>query len=325
MAISPSTENYSIFSGSFLFDKNFSGNGYRHFGNIPELSVSFEVNKESNFSSMAEMRVKDDEWVTETNVSASGSFMDITAQNLADAMLGAVSSGTQSAGSLDAQVFTTAAGLYKDIGKTGLTYFKIYHGTPTGGTFSPAGTLTFDDSETCKIVWADTTNNILYCITASGTLAAGQDATDATATAAINRIETVSGVIVTDAATATKMYVKSTDYDDIPAGALIRENSAGDIAANTVYISADYPLLNVDTVSMLENSETTGEAVFIGTNSKGNRIKQTFHKVTLTIDGDLSLIGDGTSLNTIPFSMEILADTTRAVGDQYYSTEVISA
>ncbi len=100
-------------------------------------------------------------------------------------------------------------------------------------------------------------------------------------------------------ATTDVLLVEGTDYEIDKQLGLVRFKSTavnivnGDPVIWTITTGATTPK-NLDQVNALERSQVEGALLFIQDNSAdcGQKTEYRFHKVSLTADGDLSLIGD---------------------------------
>ncbi|HAU29801.1 MAG TPA: hypothetical protein DCW68_06825 [Rhodospirillaceae bacterium] len=95
-AVSPSTDNYSILKGE-LYARKKGEIGWDHLGNVPEFTLTLNVETAEHFSSMAGVKSQDAEITTQVGGEVSLTLEEITSKNLARSLLGSTSQLTQAA------------------------------------------------------------------------------------------------------------------------------------------------------------------------------------------------------------------------------------
>jgi len=280
--------------GSIFFKKD-GETGKHHFGEVTVFSNTPEISKTPFKTSLNSSGTVYEE-IDETNYTGTMTYLEMTVYNIALAMLSSdIVVGAQTVGTLDGVATTTISGKFVSLGKAYTYYKKLVLGAV--GTLAIGETVTSDGTgtPTGKIVWIGDDYIEVISTTGNATdFAAGDTITGGTSTetAVISQSLTVSGAIVTDAATATVRYVKNTDYDYYATSGDLGENPDGSIAANTVYVSCDYKAKVTKQVTPLAESITQGEMWFEGDTDYGRHFKIWYPKVNLVADGEMGWIGE---------------------------------
>lgn len=109
MATSPSTDNYYIGKGIVSFQKDNTGE-FRDVGNVPVFDVTPNVTKLDHFSSRAGIKQKDRSVVVDQSATLAMTMDEVTAANLALAMMGAVETDTDGNSIIRAQTLSEVVG-----------------------------------------------------------------------------------------------------------------------------------------------------------------------------------------------------------------------
>jgi len=231
------------------------------------------------------------------------------------------SASAQTAGYLEDSAITMTSGEYANVGKLDCFLTKVSHGTVTSGPFTMGDTVTGGTSSaTGKVGWVG--SGFLELINVSGTFVAGETITSSAKSATVSAVEVIEDMIVCDAASATARYVQGTDYRlDVAYGYIMKLPSPGTIGA-TAYVSCDYGALDIRTVHALSASAIEKKITFVSDQDDiGPRMRITYWKVNLLMDGDRQQIGEGEA----PMKMTgtVLVDSTQPTGQQISKTEMI--
>lgn len=292
-------------------------------GEIDGLSDSISVSEDKIYSNRTAGKVVIGTVANETEASLSFGAREQTEFNLQMGyQAGAASDSSQLAGALDAVEKTLVEGAYLDMGKTDCFLTRLTIGAVTGGPFVAGETVTGGTSTaTGKVAWTET--GLLELINVTGTFVVGETLTGGTSTAsaAIATVNKVNDMVVTNnAATPTTRYELGTDYDLDADYGYIRKASGSTIAA-AVFISADHAAMTKHTIHAMSAQGTEKRLVFVSDkNDKGRRMRYTYHRVSLTLNGEAQKIGSGEQV--IPIQGTIMADTSKPTGQQFISVEV---
>lgn len=321
----PHDPNNYLYGKGRLYFKATGETAYMDLGNVPNFETNYELTKTEHYSSRSGTKLKDLSFISEKKVLGTFNLEESAAELLDLALLGdGVVAGSQSASYLNAVATTLVDDKFVDLGKIDLSYVKVSHGTVATGPFTVGETVEGATSEaTAKIGWVATGH--LELVNVAGTFSVGETIEGASsgATATVTAVETITDVIVTDAAAATTRYAAGTDYSVDCFGGLIRELSAtSTITAHGVYVSANYPAKTTKAVRVLASTAKTGELLFVGEPDQGPKLRYQAWTVSMTVSGAVGLISE--DISQIPMEAEILADTTNHAAEPYARvTEII--
>jgi hypothetical protein len=314
MPLASNTANYS-FGKAKIYFKRTGETGFLYLGQIPACELLPEIETHEEFDNTADVKLKLDEWILTKKLAGSVELKEYSPENLQMAgMATAITSTSQTATTLDGTTLTTITDRFISVGNLGgLSYKKISIGTVTGDPFEAGETITGTSTETAKII--DVQTGYLLVIADSGleltdTITGGTSS----ASAPITGIETISGAMIGDAATAatlTKIYTAGTDYDFDAMGGLIRELTGGTIAAHTSYIYADVPAKTLKKMYTLSGGFTEGQLLIVGNTKDGYGPKMRFEswdngKARLKPTGGIKMISE--TPESLTFDIEILSD-----------------
>ena len=120
----PSTQHYSILKGR-LFWRGENDTHYRALGNAPSLEYEPSVETRDHYSDMTPVRTKDRSTLVETSATLSIELDEITASNLALALLGEAADFTQSQLTSQTQQIDLAPGAVIDTGHTNISNVDV--------------------------------------------------------------------------------------------------------------------------------------------------------------------------------------------------------
>lgn len=312
----PSNAQTNLYKGKGIGYVKITGeSGWRDLGEVSVAAETPEVTKTDFFTNRSGIKTKSFSTTDEVTLTGSLTLLEgHTKENMElAAYSGTPTAGSQTIGTLDVVETTTIADQFVETGKLYLYHWKLTHGTITGTDFVVGETVTSDGTGTPsgKVAYVGS-GYIEVVSTTSNTndFAAGDDITGGTGAgvATISIAVEVSGAIVTDD-DGSDRYVKGTDYTEDTLGGLIREDTGGSIAANTVYVSADYKALNLNVLNILSETSTTGEFKFIGHNDQGMRWNVWHPSVSFTPDGEIGLITEENAELTVAMEIYSMSDT----------------
>jgi len=303
-----------------------AGSSFRDLGELDGLNFNLAVTTETLKTNRTADRSIIKEKETEREGSLSFGLQEQTEQNLLMALLGtSVSSDNQTASYVADTAVTLVDDEYVDLGHLNVFVTKL-SGTITG-TVECGDSVTGDSSgATGDIAWTE--SGLVELVNVSGTFTSGEKAeVDGSNYITISGIETAEDVVVVDAAigsgTPTTRYVNGTDYSLDADYGYLRMLSAGSITS-PAYVSYDYEAVTRNNFYAMSASSVQKKVIVVtDKDDDGPRMRYTFHKVNIKMNGDWSLIGDGPA--PIPMEGTVVKDTSQASGQEYYKTEVMGA
>lgn len=327
MATAPNTDNYTLGKGVVFFDQLVAGayQGERDLGNAPAFTFNIAVEKLEHYSSRGGLKAKDKEIISQITPGLAFTLDEVNKENLALLTLGDITTVTQTAGSVAAEVITAHLGKRTDLAYRGIICWDLPYNdaaadnvifvvgeivTGAGGATgvvlkvtgtSAAGTLTIARTNTTDFVDAEV-------ITGGGTGLADVNSTTGGALA------TGTPLILVQDDADTVTYVAGTDYeiditlsdDDIGRIRIIETGSITD--EEVLHVTYQYAGLTYTNISMFANTQVIGKLRFVSDNPAGTQQELQIWSVSLTPSGDTAMIGDDWS--TLGFVGEILKDET---------------
>lgn len=119
-------------------------------------------------------------------------------------------------------------------------------------------------------------------------------------------VRNVTAVVVTDVA-GTTTYIAGTDYNvDLPLGRLQIIKGGAIADADVVHVDYSRPVATWSRIKTGANSEITGALRIVADAAIGANRDWYMPKVTLTPDGDIPVIQDGTDAAKMGFGVEVL-------------------
>ena len=259
------------------------------------------------------------EAVDETTATLKFGLKEQTEENLKVALMAAsVSSDNQVANGVYQTTKTWVADEYIDLGKLNVYSTKVT-GTITG-TLAIGDTVTGDVSnKTGKIAFVGT--NFIELVEVSGPMD-----TDTKLTKDVGNYITVSGLAVQDdvvivSSDGATRRVQGTDYTIEPKAGYVRKLTGGSLA-DADKVSFDYSAVTRKVLYGLSSNTVLRKVTFVtDADDYGPRKRYTFHKVNLSPEGDMTLLGDGTEVLNVTGT--VVRDTTQQSGQEYYKVEVM--
>jgi len=234
MAISPSTDNYTLGKGIVFFDKKDSitslYGGERDLGNAPAFTFNIAIEKLEHYSSRGGLKAKDKEIISQITPGVSFTLDEINKENLALLTLAQLNEVSQSAGYVSAEVITAAhLGLRSDLEFRNVGTEFCSTGAFTGGPFTDGEALSLAPSGATAIFCQGTDGTGVWLAVVTGTPASGDtitgDTSSATATMDAAPVWTPGVLLVQDDAD-TVTFVAGTDYE---VSTLLKDDSIGRI------------------------------------------------------------------------------------------------
>jgi len=292
-----------------------------HFGPGIDLTQDVTTEEETDYRNPGRGKIMSD--VTETDPQLALVLREQSEFNLQlSLMMGDFVDDNQAASYMDGVSSAyTAIYNYLDLGYRNAFSTKIIHGTESAPGFALNEPVTSTSGGTGKIKW-HVTDSYVEIVNKGGTWAVGDTITGTTTStsALITSVQELDDIIVCDAEPGTVRYVKGTDYNFFPEVGFWAITDSG--LSSPVFISADYPAVDKKFAFGLATT-TIEKKITLITNEadRGPTFKFTFWRMSLALNGAITVVGDGIGL--INLTGKILADSDQATGEQYYKMEYI--
>lgn len=314
MAISPSTDNYTLGKGIVYFNQLVSTGVYageRDLGNAPAFAFNLALEKLEHYSSRGGLRAKDKEIISQISPGVSFTLDEINAENVKLLTLGDSAEQTQTGGVAAAEVVVANEGLfsdldYREVGSTALAHGSVTNGpfqvgeTVTGGTSTATGTVTMVGTGVLYVATTDTFQD-------AEVITGGTSTASATTTAAP---AWTAGVILVQDDTDTTTYVAGTDYSlstqDAKVGRIFTITGGSITDADDLHITYQYATSTYTEIYAFKQTQLEGKLRFVSDNPAGTQQEVLIHRVSLAPSGDTAYIGDDWS--TLAFTGEVLKD-----------------
>lgn len=313
----------------------FNGTGRCYAADVGAAGVGMEIGEMDGLSdsySTSEDKIKSNRTAAratlmtvknETEVSVQFGMREQSVENLELAYSADPANDTsQLASYLDAVSTVMTAKEYSDVGKVNCFIHKLGHGSVTGGPFVVGETVSGGTSSaTGDIAWVG--SGYVELINVAGTFVSGETITGSTsaATAALSTVEKLKDMVVTDAAIPTTRYEQGVDYRVDADYGYVMKLPDGSIGANA-YISCDHAAATIKAMHAMSAGDVEKKLTFVSdADDLGPRVRYTYWRVKMTLNGDNQKIGDGESV--LSMTGTVLADTTKPAGEQYVKIEVI--
>lgn len=318
--LSSSPDNIRFNGTGRVYAGAVNGTSFDELGELDNLGFSVNVTTDKLKTSRNASKVTILEVESEREASLTFGLREMSNENLKMALLtDAITTANQTAGYEYQSTPTLVDDLYIDLGHLNLLVTKLTGvitgtlaagDTVTGGTSAATGKIAFVGSGYIELV------NV------SGTFASGEEVYETQSTNYITPtgVSIVEDVVITDVTGATRR-VQGTDYSVDADSGYVRKLSAGSIEATDV-VSYDYESLDKQYLHGMSASSVQKKLIFVSDkDDQGPRQRWIFHKVQINMSGDFPLIGSGASILSV--TATVLADTSRASGDEYFTTELI--
>ena len=314
----PSKKNLYYGKGQLLFRPE-GQNGFLHFGNVPSLEITPEVEKTEKYESMSAEKTLYDSRVQQKKATTSFTLDEFSRDNVAMAFLGRVLKGTRPGQALEAKSVNVTPGQYVPLDVIDCRYTRLRIDAPEG-TWTAGETVTqTQPAASGKIVTAE--ENVLCLVNVTGTFTRGASIAtgEADDTATVAGVEIVRGAIV-QASTGDTVYKAGADYHLIDKGGMLCILPGGAAAsAETVKVTCDCPAREVETIQALSEKECRGELLFIGSTTP--RMNLRAWKVDLKVSGGVGMIND--DAGSIPMSGEFLSDSLNHPESPFFDVEYL--
>jgi hypothetical protein len=318
MAVSPSTENYTLGKGVVFFDQKDLATGMftgeRDLGNAPEFAFNVALEKLEHFSSRGGLKAKDKEIISQITPGVTFTLDEINVANMALLTLADVDTVTQVAGDAQAEVVTAHVGKRSDLSFRNVGLTTLSHGTVTTGPFVEGEVVTGATSSATGTV-ISVGLDFVQVVVSSGVFETGEEISGDTslATANLNADPAfVSGVLLVQDDADLITYVKGVDYD---LSTILRDDKIGRILildgstipdGAEIHVTYGYEAASYTEIKAFNNTQIEGQLRFVSDNPAGTQQELEIWRCSLTPTGDTAMIGDDWS--TLGFTGEILKD-----------------
>lgn len=316
-----------LYGGGFrMFWKEKTSTAWQEVGHFNDLSVSPSVSKESLSGSRTAARGTIKSRVTERKVAISVTPIELSTENLRMALLAeAPTQENQTASYRDLASLTVVEDGYVRLGHNDVFITRIPIGTVTSGPFQVGETVTGGTSSASgEIAWSAT--GLLELVHVSGTFVAGEVLTGGTSSAHATAasVQKVKDLVVVNSAAPTIRYTQGDDYDLQADEGMFRVLSSGDISGNP-YVAYSYDAHSGEKLYQYSGGNVINKEVLIVSDkdNDGPRFELYYPSVDWTMDGDWSLLSDDAS--SLPFSGEVLEDSTQISGQEYGYIKLMKA
>lgn len=259
------------------------------------------------------------EAVDKTEATLTFGLKEQTEENLKMALMAsAVNSENQLAGHVFQDTKTWIADQYIDMGKLDVFSTRLSHGAVTDGPFAVGDTVTqASPAASGKVAYVD--SGFIEVVNVTGTFTVGQAITSSAKTATLSGVTVKNDAVITSADGATRRS-QGTDYTIVPKAGFVRKLSSGDLV-DADKVSFDHPALNRKILHGLSTNTVLRKVTFVtDPDDHGPRKRVTFHKVNLSPDGEMTLMGDGEEI--LKISGSVIKDTNQQAGEEYYKVEI---
>jgi len=329
MATSPNTDNYTLGKGVVFFDQLVSGayQGERDLGNAPAFTFNIALEKLEHYSSRGGLKAKDKEIISQITPGLAFTLDEVNKENLGLLTLGDITTVTQTAGSVVAEVVDAPAILDNriDLAFRGVICWVLpYDDSAADNSLFVVGeTVTGAGGATGVVlaVTGDATSGTLTIARTNTTAFVDDEALTGSATGAAEVNSATGGSLATGTplvlvqdSTDTTTYVAGTDYSidttlsDDSIGRMKILAGGSITAGEELHITYQYAGLTYSNISAFANTQVVGKLRFVSDNPAGNQQELEVWSVSLTPSGDTAMIGDDWS--TLGFVGEILKDET---------------
>ncbi len=260
------------------------------------------------------------EAVDKTEATLTFGLKEQTEENLKMALMAsAVGIDNQLAGSVFQDTKTWVADQYIDLGKLNVFSTRLSHGTVTDGPFAAGETVTqASPAASGKIAYVG--SGFIEVVQVSGAFTVGQSITADAKSATLSGVAVQNDVVITSSDAASRR-LQGTDYTIDPRAGFVRKLSSGDLA-DADKVSFDFQAVERKVLHGLSTNTVLRKVTFVtDSDDHGPRKRVTFHKVNLSPDGEMTLMGDGEEI--LKISGSVIKDTTQAAGEEYYKVEVL--
>jgi hypothetical protein len=326
MAVSPSTDNYTLGRGIVYFDRLVGSTyqGERDMGNTPAFNVSVALEKLDHFSSRSGLKAKDKTVITQVTPTCTFTLDEINVENIALMFMANTATITQAA-ALDgvAVTLTTSSvgnryydvGDYRNIATTAILYLPY-----DGGTVIPVvgevltGAPSTDTGTVVAVIGNATEGIVVLSACAAGDFPNNDVITGSIAAAIVSN--GVAGVVSTGVnnclvcnSTGTTVYTLTTDFTiDSDTGRIFVVDGGTITDGTSLRAAFSVPAASYTKIDPFEVTSIEGRLRFVPDNPVGNNMECLFWRVDLTPGGEVGFISD--EWQALEFTGEILKDET---------------
>jgi hypothetical protein len=316
MAVSPSTDNYTLGKGVVYFNrKNMTTGlylGERDLGNAPAFTFNIALEKLEHYSSRGGLRAKDKEIISQISPGITFTLDEINKDNLSLLTLGDSVQVSQAAGFVDAEEVVAHLGLRSELEYRKVGSWILSHGAVTSGPFVVGTTVTSDNVDPGSGTIISVGTGQIGILIESGTFASDDTITASTVSADMTADPVWNpGVILVQDADDTITYTEYT------VNTLLKDDQIGRIHFNTtgtitegetVHVSYNRQAYAYTVIRAFNETQLEGRLRFVSDNPAGTQQELVIHRVSLAPSGDTAMIGEDWS--TLAFTGEVLKDET---------------
>ncbi len=335
MAVSPSTDNYTLGKGVVFFDQKNQTTGLymgeRDLGNAPAFAFNTAIEKLDHYSSRGGLKAKDKEIISQITPGVTFTLDEINKQNLALLTLGELNEVTQVAGGATAEAVTAHLGLRSDLANRNIGHYALpYDDSAADNVLFVVGeTVSGATGEGVVVALAagsDATSGTLYiALTTPGFVDDETITGDVAGTAEVNSatgevLQTGVVILVQDdadtityeaGAEGVGNYQINTDLKDGVIGRILinaDQTSPTNAIAEGDVLHITYGFFDAEytEIRAFNNTQVEGKLRFVSDNPAGTQQELEIWRCSLTPTGDTAMIGDDWS--TLGFTGEILKD-----------------
>ena len=316
MAVSPSTDNYTLGKGIVYFNKKNVSTGLyegeRDLGNAPSFSFNIALEKLEHFSSRGGLKAKDKEIISQISPSINFTLDEINKENIALLTLGDTVSVVQTAGVAVEEAVIGKPGLRQAVANREIGSYIVNHGTVSSGPFVVGETLTASVGSvgTAEIIAVGTGQLVVIILTGAfddtATLTGAGGATAAQDGDAVWNPGVI--LVATEAGVPKTGYSVNTALKDDKIGRILF-TEGGDVTADeALEVTYNYAAITYTVIRAFNNTQVEGSVRFVSDNPAGIQQELQAWRVSLTPSGETAMIGDDWS--TLGFTGEVLKDET---------------
>ena len=297
-----------------------SANPGADMGELEGFSFNQSISKEQVKSTRNAARGTILEAVKETDATLKWGLREQTEENLKLVLMAAsVSSDNQVAGGIYQTTKAWVADEYVDLAKLDISLTRLTHGEVTNGPLVVGESVAqADPVASGKIAYVG--DGFIEVVQVAGVFTAGEDITVTTKSATLSGVATVLDAVITSADGATRR-VQGTDYTVEPRAGYVRKLTGGGLL-DTDKVSFDHAAISRKLMYGLSTNTVQRKVTFVtDPNDYGPRKRYTFHKVNISTEGDMKLLGDG--IEVLNVAGTVIRDTTQPAGQEYYKVEVM--
>lgn len=294
-----------------------------HFGPGIDLSQNVTTEEETDYMDPGRGNIMSD--VTETDPQIALVLREMSEFNLQIAlMMGTWTDDNQIAGTMDSVSSAfTALRNYESLGFRNVFSTKVLHGVEAVANFQIDEIITGGSSGATGVIkWRIVDTYVEINTLAVSDFTVGETITGGTSgtTAVVASVQTNQDIIVCDADPGTVRYVNGTHYVYQPEPGFWASIEA--TPTSPIFISGDYAAQSRKFNYGLATTTVEKKITLVSNEAdRGPTFELIFNKVSLALNGAITVIGDGIGL--LNLTGRILADSSQPSGQTYYKLNYI--